>query len=324
MTRKRTGIQTAMISLSLAVITAVGWAAEPGAVDRPLGAGAVGRIALSFDDAPWGQGAFLTGSQRTDSLIIKLLALDIKQVVFFCVTERLGFNDGHQRLQQYSDAGFLLGNHSHTHPEPPEDNVSGYVADIIEAHDSLKQFAGFVPWFRYPRLDEGRTRLSRDAIRAALDSLGYRNGYVTVDTWDWYLAQRCREARRAGKATNLEKLGEIYVEMIWGAIMYYDSLAREILHRSPDHVLLLHENDLAALYIDDLVRKIRSQGWSIISPAEAYRDTIAAMVPDVLENNQGRIVALARERGYQGPGRHHTENAAYIDSVLSARGIFGP
>ncbi len=324
MTGRWTRVQTTMISLSLVIITAMGPAAEASAVDRPPGTGAVGRIALSFDDAPWGQGAFLTGPQRTDSLIDKLHDLGINQVVFFCVTERLGYHRGHERLRRYADAGFLLGNHSHTHPEPPADNVSGYVADIIEAHDSLKQFAGFVPWFRYPRLDEGRTRLSRDAIRVALDSLGYRNGYVTVDTWDWFLAQRCREMRRAGRSTNFEKLGEIYVEMIWGSIMFYDSLAREILHRSPDHVLLLHENDLAALYIDDLVRKIRSQGWSIISPVEAYRDTIAAMVPDVLENNQGRIVALARERGYQGPGRHHAENAAYVDSVLTARGIFGP
>lgn len=282
-----------------------------------------GQIAFSFDDAPWGQGGILTGPERTDSLIKKLADLKIDQVVFFCVTARLGYHQGHQRLERYAAAGHLLGNHTHSHVRPSDHEAGGYIADVKEAHDSLQQFPTFVPWFRYPWLDEGRTSQARDNIRAALDSLGYRNGYVTVDTWDWYLAQRFRLARREGKSIDLEKLGNLYVEMVWRAIVFYDSLAREILHRSPKHVLLLHENDLAALYIDNLVQRIRSHGWQIISPSEAYRDSLAVYIPDVLENNQGRIVAIAKERGYRGLTRHESENAEYIDSIIIAKGIFG-
>lgn len=283
-----------------------------------------GRLALSFDDAPWGPGAFLTGPQRTDSLITKLAALGIDQVVFFCVTARLGYHRGHERLERYAAAGHLLGNHSHAHPQAPEYGGAGYLADLQEAHDSLRKFSTFVPWFRYPFLNEGPTRPVRDGLRAALDSLGYRNGYVTIDTWDWYLAERCRWAQREGKHIDRQKLGEVYVNMIWESILFYDSLARKILHRSPKHILLLHENDLAALYIGDLVQRIRAQRWQIISPQQAYRDSLATQIPDVLENNQGRIVAIARERGYSGPIRSTSETRGYIDSIITAVGIWKP
>ena len=71
-------------------------------------------------------------------------------------------------------------------------------------------------------------------------------------------------------------------------------MAKEVLGRSPKHVLLLHENDLAALFIKDLIKHIRESGGKIISPAEAYKDPIADFIPNVLMNNQGRIAAIAK------------------------------
>jgi hypothetical protein len=107
--------------------------------------------------------------------------------------------------------------------------------------------------------------------------------------------------------------------MLWNAIKFYDTIARESLGRSPKHVLLLHENDLAALFIDALVQRIHAEGWTIITPREAYRDSIAVTVPDVLINSQGRVVAIAAANGYRGPLRHPAENAAYLDSLFAEK-----
>ena len=44
-------------------------------------------------------------------------------------------------------------------------------------------------------------------------------------------------------------------------------------------MLLLHETDLNALFIVDLVAGLRAAGWTIITMDEAYRDPIAQMEP---------------------------------------------
>ena len=67
--------------------------------------------------------------------------------------------------------------------------------------------------------------------------------------------------------------------------------------RSPAHVLLLHETDLNALFIVDLVAGLRAAGWTIITMDEAYRDPIARMEPDTLHLGGGRVSALAAAAG---------------------------
>ena len=87
------------------------------------------------------------------------------------------------------------------------------------------------------------------------------------------------------------------------------SVAVKKLGRSPRHVLLLHENDLAALYLGDLVKKLRKTGWKIISPERAFQDPIASVEPDTLVLGQGRVIALATAKGYTGPGRRWEDEA---------------
>ena len=87
-------------------------------------------------------------------------------------------------------------------------------------------------------------------------------------------------------------------------------------------MLLLHENDLASLFITDLVKFIRGKGWTIISPAEAYRDPIATAIPDVLLNNQGRVAALAKENGYSGRLSLESESTEFLDKVVRKERVF--
>jgi peptidoglycan/xylan/chitin deacetylase (PgdA/CDA1 family) len=280
------------------------------------------QIALSFDDAPMGGGFMFSGPERTDRLIEQLEKAKVPQVVFFCVTGKLPYHDGHARLEKYAAAGHLLGNHSHSHNRPGDVGALSYIEDIKQAHDILKQYSTFMPLYRYPMLDEGQTIPVRDSIREALNSSGYNNGYVTVDTWDWYIDKKCRDASKRGQKIDTVTLGRIYIETLWEAIQFYDNLALDLLGYSPRHVLLLHENDLAALFIDDLVVFLRQQGWEIISPTEAYSDPIAERIPDVLYNNQGRAAAIAVEQGYDGPLRHVSESAEYLDSLFQVNGVF--
>ena len=279
-----------------------------------------GEIALTFDDAPR-KSTYLSGDQRTEMLLHGLKRANVDRVAFFCTTQ--GFDEnGRQRIHKYADAGHAIANHTHTHPSLNKVGPTSFIQDLMVADGILKSWTNFKPWFRFPFLHEGNTAADRDSARSRLSQLGYINGYVTVDTYDWYMDALLQEAAAKNQTVHFDRLEKAYVEILWDGIQFYDRIARTVLGRSPKHVILLHENDLAALFVDALVEKLRSENWKIISPDEAYTDPIADELPDILRNNQGRVVSIALARGYQGPTTHESESESYIRREFEKREIF--
>ena len=279
-------------------------------------------IALTFDDAPRSDGRLYTGLKRSEILLKKLAQYEVAQVAFFANSGKL--NDvGRLRLKMYGQAGHVIANHSHSHPQIHEVGVEAFIEDIKKADQSLKDMPGFRPWFRFPYLNEGRDEESRDQIRKALSDMGYINGYVTVDNYDWYLEYMYQQALKENKKINYDLLGELYIEHLWESIQFYHQIGLKALNRPPKHVLLLHENDLAALYLDDLISFLRGEGWSIISPEEAYKDPIVDHIPDVLMNNQGRVAAIAKEQGVEGKNLVQvSEDEQYLEDYFKKKKVF--
>jgi peptidoglycan-N-acetylglucosamine deacetylase len=92
-------------------------------------------------------------------------------------------------------------------------------------------------------------------------------------------------------------LRDLYVETLVDTANFYEAMAVKFQARSPAHVLLLHETDLAAMFVDDLAMALRKDGWDIISIDEAYRDPIARIEPNTWFLGEGRIAALAQLKG---------------------------
>ncbi len=294
------------------------------ALDPVSAAEARRRIALTFDDVTLGDGPLMTGEQRTEKLIAALDEVGVEGAMFFVTTrnvERRGVQ-GEARVRSYVEAGHVLGNHSHSHLWLHKTSVDDYLADLDTAIAHLEEFDGVTPFFRFPFLDEGRAYDKRDALRAALAERGLRNGYVTVDDYDWYMVALVAEAVEAGHEVDIDALRDAYVELLVDAVRFYDAMAVEALGRSPQHVLLLHENDLAAMFIDDLVIGLRAAGWQIVPALEAFQDPIAEQEPDTLFLGQGRVAALAREAG-RSPQElvHITENETALRSEFIRRGL---
>ena len=260
------------------------------------------RVAISFDDVPRHAGAFMTQEERTARLIAALARARVPQAAFFVTTGHLDRPDragGEQRIAAYVRAGHVIANHSHSHLWLHRTAVETYVADLDRAAARLAGRPGFRPWYRFPFLDEGRQdREKRDALRSALRERGLGNGYVTIDTYDWFVDDLANRARRADRTIDMAGLRDLYVESIVGAAEFNESVAQRTLGRSPAHVLLLHETDTAALFIEAVVAALRARGWEIISADEAYRDSIARIEPQTTFLNAGRVAALARVQGY--------------------------
>jgi peptidoglycan/xylan/chitin deacetylase (PgdA/CDA1 family) len=276
-------------------------------------------IAITFDDAPTNDTAYMKGDERTKRLIAALKAAGIEQTVFFAIP-RSRAQAELARLAAYVAAGHLIANHSNTHRNLKALTADEYLADIAAADVALKGMQNFRPWFRFPFLSEGDTREKRDSVRAGLRAMSYAQGYVTVDNYDWYMNTLANNARKAGANIDEAALRDLYVETLMKAIEFYDAIAVKALNRSPRHVLLLHENDLAALYIGDLAAELRKRGWTIATPEAAYADPIAHVEPDTLFLNQGRVAAIAHTKGMKPIDLiHEREDEAVLEKLFSER-----
>lgn len=243
------------------------------------------QIALSFDDVPRKAGAFFAQEERSKRLIAALRRSKVRQVVFFVNPGKLEDPDGaggEARIAAYVAAGHLIANHSFSHPHLRQLTAADYLADIDKGEAWLKPRPGYRPWFRFPYLFEGgNDKAKRDAVRAGLAARGLRNGYVTADGNDWHIEQLTIDAAKAGKTMDMQALRRLYLQTHLSAIEYHERMARGTLGRSPAHVLLLHETDIAALFIGDLVTELQREGWTIITADAAYRDPLGKAFPDV-------------------------------------------
>jgi len=279
-------------------------------------------IAITFDDVPRPDSRLFSGEERTNKIITTLKKHNVPDVFLFVTTNNIT-TKSKKRVIAYTDAGFHLGNHSHSHFSAHREDIETYLSDITVAHNKLKFFDNVVPFYRYPYLKEGKDIKTRDRIRQHLRGMNYKNGYVTVDNYDWYMDSLLQSALVRGENVDYVALKKAYITTLWESILFYDNIAKKTLGRSPKHVLLLHENDMAALFIGDLIEHIRLQGWKVISPQNAYKDPIAFKAPDVLFNGQGRVAAIAKSRGWDEKLlRDVGSNEDYLDEYFKNNNVF--
>jgi len=288
------------------------------------------RIALTYDDGPRGDGRVFSGVERTQALIEQFKIAETGPVAMFVTTRGLDTQEGRDRIHDYANAGHRIANHSRTHMWASRTDVDAYIADIDQAEAALAPFANRRAWFRFPYLDEGgygdadAALPKRDALRAALDARSIMSGYVTVDTYDWHLEGLWQNALRDGKTVDEAALSKVYSDMVVDAAEHYDAMATDLLGRRPAHVLLLHENDLAASFTADMVSALRAKGWTIIDPDDAFTDPIAAQLPNTRFSGMGRIAALASGAGRSGADYfdHWSASEAGIEDRVAADAVF--
>lgn len=278
-------------------------------------------IAFTFDDAPMPDSAIMNGQERTDLLIKNLKVAQVPDALFFVKADYL-HDETKTRLIKYTNAGFHLANHSYSHRSANEIDRLEYAADAYKAHLLLKPLDNFLPYHRFPFLHYGKDQQTIAFLQGSLTQLGYSDGYVTVDNFDWYINALLVKAAEEKKNIDYEKARKFYVDTLYNSIEFYDVIAQKSLGRSPRHVMLLHENDTVALFVGDLITHLRSKGWKIITPQRAYKDPMAKHFPAGTFHKQGRVAAIAASKGIpESELRHPSENTDYLDKAFAAANI---
>ncbi|MCW4463657.1 polysaccharide deacetylase family protein [Sphingomonas sp. BT-65] len=284
------------------------------------------RIALTFDDVPRNPGGFMTPDARAKLLVRALAKARVKQAAFFVTVgnlEKPETGDGAANIARYVRAGHVIANHSFAHSRLSGMAAADYLADIDRAEGWLKGRPGYRPWFRYPFLDEGgKDKAKRDAVREGLRARGLANGYVTAESSDWNIESLAAAAKKDGKRLDMAALRDLYVESHVEAAEFYDALAVKTLGRSPAHVMLLHETDIAAMFVDDLVKALRAKGWEIVTADAAFADPIRALRPDTPYAQGTLTEALAWEKGLPAP-RWYERNDLKIATPLFRKRVLG-
>jgi peptidoglycan/xylan/chitin deacetylase (PgdA/CDA1 family) len=300
-------------SLATALIALVLLALAPAAAAQK-------RIALTFDDTPRGVGAFFTKEERSKRLVAALRKARVEQAAFFVNPGKVQEPGDEAVVDRYVRAGHVIADHSFSHPHLNQLTVADYLADVDKAEAWLKPRPGRRPWFRYPFLDEGgRDKAKRDAVRAGLAARGLTNGYVTAEGSDWNIEKLTVDAKRAGKKIDMAALRDLYVETHVQAADFADALMVKSIGRSPPHVMLLHETDIAALYIADLVKALRADGWEIVTADTAYADPLKTTAPDVPSANGTLTELLAWEKGFPAPRWYERNNITLADRLFAER-----
>jgi peptidoglycan/xylan/chitin deacetylase (PgdA/CDA1 family) len=168
-------------------------------------------------------------------------------------------------------AGHVVGNHSFSHQDLGAVSVEDYILDIQKGEQAIKPWLKGVQYFRYPFLRQENTVEKRDAVLSWMASRGIVVAPVTIDNKDYEYNQKLLDAKAEGRAIDIR---DAYLSHMMEAAAYYDAKGRAKMGRTVKQVLLLHMNYLNSLYLDDLLQRLRDNGWSFIKFEEALKDEV--------------------------------------------------
>lgn len=179
-------------------------------------------------------------------------------------------------LRQWTDAGFELGNHTHSHPSLQDTPLAEYQADLLRGEPEIRELNAAKGWplryFRHPYLRTGPTLEVRAAFERFLTERGYTVAPVTVDNSDWLFNFVYTDARTRDDRVLMAKVGAEYLQHMADALTFHEQATERLMGRPIRHILLLHANELNAEHLDEVIALYRERGYSFITLRDALAD----------------------------------------------------
>jgi len=171
-------------------------------------------------------------------------------------------------------AGFLLGNHTWSHPNLNDLSVDEYVEEIIRNEAALKEYSNGKEWhwFRYPFLSEGTDPEKRKLVRDALAARGYHIAAVSMSFGDYMWNApyaRCMAKQDMESAKLLERS---YLQAASDAIDQSHLMSTVLYKRDIPYVLLMHVGAFDARMLPKLLAMYKAKGIKLITLEQAQKD----------------------------------------------------
>ncbi len=281
------------------------------------------QVAITLDDPDLDATPLLTPDERNRRTLDALRKHSDLKAALFVSGRKIDSPAGAKLLGSWNDAGHIIGNHSYSHSYYPSPKISfeQYSQDIIRVENILKDYPNFKKLMRFPYLKEGDTLEKRDKMRAFLKERGYKMGYVTIDTSEWYIDERLNKRLESDSRADLAPYRKFFLDHIWERSLYYDDLAKKAVGRPIKHTLLIHHSLVVSLFLDDLLKMFKRKGWQLIDAQEAYTDPVFSRLPNVLPAGESIVWSLAKETGnYDKVLRYPAEDGEYEKAKMDRLG----
>lgn len=256
------------------------------------------KISFTFDDGATNDIGDFKLEMWNQLLLDNLKKHHLRAILFSS-----GYNKENEKgkyvLSSWNDAGHLIGNHTYSHPNFNSKAVSieHFESELIQNDTIIDKYSNYCRYFRFPYLKEGNTIEKVNGFRQFLKQNGYKNAHVTIDASDWYIDSRLVKRLRENPKADISGFNDYYKKHLFSRALFYDSIAYQLTNRHIHHVLILHHNLAAALFLDDLIKYFEANGWEAIDTDKAYQDKIYNEVPDTVPAGESLIWTLAKKSG---------------------------
>jgi len=231
------------------------------------------QIAITIDDLPFvGARTYSEGNKRREhARFLKLIeALDTYHVptTGFVIAGQIGKSGG-ELLDLFTEHGYFIGNHTFTHPKLSQSNADKYIAEIEKADAVLTPRIKATRYFRYPYLAEGAGE-TKVRVQEVLARLNYVVAPVTVDSKDFQFNAQFMSIPWRARPAHLNSMKKCYLGYIWAQTLRAEKKAEK--KGLPDkQILLLHANVLNSLFLGDILKMYKDNGYKFISLDEALK-----------------------------------------------------
>lgn len=251
-------------------------------------------IAITVDDLPVGSGEFRNGERRqTLKRMIEVFQKHglTKVYGFVNSTDLDDWSEVNKMLQDWLRAGFLLGNHTHSHPALSETTATEYIREIKKtdaflANLGVDQKTRRV--FRYPFLQEGNTLRKREAVRRFFANNGYEVAPVTFDGRDHYYNELYADAPKGSAAREHAVSGGVLTAAT--GLAGAQVLANTIFGRDVKHVMLMHLALINVEMLDRTLTDLENRGARFVTLDEALKDPVYKLNPGQATRDTGTFL----------------------------------
>ena len=285
-------------------------------------------VAITFDDLPFEWYDSTHKLQPTDAKqaalvnqkILAGLARHEAPVTGFVnqlKVEQLGTEQGTAMLKPRTSGSLELGNHLYAHKDANELSVEQIEDEIVRGEATIgplmKAAGKKVEFLRFPYNHTGDTKEKHDAVAAFIAKRGYRLAPCTIDNSDWEFYWAYRRMLVKHDDASIAKLRAEYLAYTSAEIDYYAALNKQVLGYEPPEIMLLHDNQLNADMIDDVLVIFEKKGYTFVSLAAAESDPVYQQ-PDAYITSYGPMWGYrwAKEHGVKVNGKLEPDPPAWV------------
>lgn len=256
-------------------------------------------MALTFDDLPYVDQASqtpggLVRAQRVTATILRTLETHRAPAVGFVTENKLDAGGEQQArtalLQQWVDAGAVLGNHTYSHPDFNTLSIEAFQKEILDGETVTRRLMRprqpYPLYFRHPQTHTGDTPAKKMAIDTFLAERGYTVAPHTIETSDFVYQRPYARALAEGDAAAAARLRAAYLDFALEATAFAERIAPEIFGREIPQTLLVHANDITADTLPELLTRLEARGYRFVALEQAMADP-AYQTPDTLVSRFG-------------------------------------